>query len=472
MHNKKWLLPLIVIILLAAIFLPIISTGYAAIKKGQAGFAAQNYAVAADSFERAVTVLPWRDDLWEQAGIAASMNGNPANAITLLKRAPTLSEQGWLALGTSYFNTGDVSSAQKTYQQGAQFYDSAPLYAGLAYIYRQQKNWAAESAALKNQARLNSEDVYAHYRLGLLLTFLEPEHALPELMLASALDPETDPAVQTLRAALNISATQADPSQQMLTIGRALGLVQEWDLSIAAFENAITLNAENAEAWAWLGEAKQQAGDALSVSKGQDGSAELDQAEVLDSKSVIVRALRGLYWDRQKKYPQMLAEYLLAAESEPTNPAWQASIGDAYFKGGDMVSALTAYQHATELAPQDATYWRLLAVFCADNGVHVEDIGLPAAQKAVDLAPDDPSALDALGWSYFSSGRYANAEQILLDVISRFPNYLSARIHLAMTYLAQGNRTAAFNELTYVHDSDVNGADGLFAEQLIKKYFP
>jgi len=296
------------------------------------------------------------------------------------------------------------------------------------------------------------------------LTFLEPDKALPELMLASSLDPEIDPAVQTLRAALNVSSTQHDPSQQMLTIGRALGLVQEWELAIVAFENAVTLNADNAEAWAWLGEAKQN--------NGQGGSDELDRAAALDDESIIIRALRGLFWERQKNYPRMLAEYLSAAESEPENPAWQASIGDAYFKNGDIVSALAAYQHATELAPLDSTYWRLLAVFCADNGVHVEDIGLPAAQRAVELAPEDPFALDALGWSYLSSGRYANAEQTLLDVIARFPNHFPAHIHLAMTYISQGNRTAAWNELIYVRDADVNGVDGLFAVQLIEKYFP
>ena len=109
----------------------------------------------------------------------------------------------------------------------------------LALIYRQQKNWAAERDMLENQLRLDAGDVYAYYRLGLLLTVLEPEQALTNLMLASSLDPEFDPAVQTLRAALNLSATQPDASQQMVTIGRALGLVQEWDLSVAAFEKAI-----------------------------------------------------------------------------------------------------------------------------------------------------------------------------------------------------------------------------------------
>ncbi|MBI5946324.1 MAG: tetratricopeptide repeat protein [Chloroflexi bacterium] len=464
MKNNRWLAPFIVAALLAAVISPVVLVGYSYARKGEAEFAQQNYQAAADSLEQAARLLAWRDDLWDKVGIAASYSGNYPDAIIFLNRAPVLSEQGWQAKGSAYLSTGDISSALKTYQQGLQFYDSASLYAGLAFIYRQQKEWAAESEALKNLTRLNPADVYAHYRLGLILTILEPEHALPELMLASSLNSETDPAVQTLRAALNVSAEQADLSQQMLTIGRALGLVQEWELSIAAFENAISLNTENAEAWAWLGEAKQQL--------GQDGRAELDHAVSLDQSSVVVNALRGLYWNRQGNYPQMLAEYLQAAESEPTNPAWQASVGDAYAKGGDIVSALTAYQRAAELAPKDATYWRLLAVFCADNGAHVEDIGLPAALKAVELAPDDPFALDALGWAYLSSGRYTNAMQILSDVVTRFPNHLSAHIHLAMTYLAQGNRAAALGELSFVRAADGDGVDGLFAEQLLKKYFP
>jgi tetratricopeptide (TPR) repeat protein len=307
--------------------------------------------------------------------------------------------------------------------------------------------------------------------LGLLLSVLDPEKALTDLMLASSLDPEFDPAVQTLRAALNLSATQPDASQQMVSIGRALGLVREWDLSATAFEKAIKLNEKNAEAWAWLGEAKQQTGPGLNDSKGQDGLTELDKALSLDSASVVVRALRGLYWNRKEKYHQMLDEYLMAAKYEPDNPAWQAELGNAYVKLGDLVEALASYQRATELEPNESTYWRLLAVFCAENGTCVEDVGLPAAKKAVELAPDDPSTLDALGWSYLSSGRYANAEQILLDVTRRFSDHLPAHIHLAMVYLAQGNRAAAFDTLNHVRSVDPDGESGKLADTLLKQYF-
>ncbi|MBE0671919.1 MAG: tetratricopeptide repeat protein [Anaerolineales bacterium] len=451
-------------VILAAILIPVIFTGYSSIKRADSEFAAQNYAKAFEYYQQAARLLPWRSDLLEKAGIAAYASNDYSTAIAYLSKSLPRTEQGWLALGNSYLNMNETPSALQAYQQGLRFYDSASLYSGLAFIYRSQKDWPAERDALQNQLRLDISDAYTHYRLGLLLTFLAPEQALSELTLASSLDPETDSAVQTLIAALNLSATQPDASEQMLTIGRALGLVQEWELSLAAFEKAIELDGENAEAWAWLGEAKQQI--------GQDGSVELDRALTLDHKSVIVRALRGLYWNRQGKYEQMRAEYALAAEFDPANPAWQAALGDAYLKLGDLTSALNRYQRAAELAPTDPTYWRLLAVFCAENRVNVEDIGLPAAQNAAQLAPNDPFALDALGWAYLSSGRYANAEQTLLDVIADYPNHFPAHIHLAMTHLAQGNRAAAFNQLTFVRDADSGGNYAALADEMLKRYFP
>jgi tetratricopeptide (TPR) repeat protein len=367
-------------------------------------------------------------------------------------------------LATSHFQLGNLASVIATCEEGLDLYDSASLYRLLAFAHRSQKNWALEKDALENQLRLSSGDAYAHYRLGLLLSLDDPDRAFAVLRLAASLDPQVDSAVQTLHTALTLSANQTTASDAKVTIGRALGLVQEWDLALLAFGQAVELDPNHAEAWAWLGEAKQQT--------GQSGSVELDKALSLDRASVNVRALRGLYWNRLGKYEQALAEYLLAAGIEPENPRWQASIGEAYAHLGKLPEALMAYQRATELAPQEAAYWSLLAVFCAERGVYVEEIGLPAAQQAVSLAPTDPSALDALGFSYLSSGRFASAEQALAQAIALAPNYFPAHIHLAMTYLAQGNRSAAFNSLTFVRDADDSGVYVNIALQLLAKYFP
>jgi tetratricopeptide (TPR) repeat protein len=461
MRNKK-------VVIFATMLLPVLglgawlTAGHLQLQNAETAWKSHDYASASRSYAWAAQVFFWRDDLKERAGFAAAAGGDFSTAITHLERTDALSEQGWAVLGFSYLNAGNIRLAVHAYERGLNVYDSYILYEALAQVHDQQRDWVSERAALEQVVRLKADDAHAHYRLGLLLSFLETRDALAELNLASSLDPEFDPAVQTLRAAL--TASSSSTSHRLVLVGRALGLLQEWNLAQAAFERAVNTDPKNAEAWAWLGEAKQQTGG--------DGRVELDNALSLDHTSPNVRALRGMYWNRQGKYPQVLAEYLLAAEYDPGNPAWRASIGDAYLKLGDLVSALSAYQRAIELAPDESTYWRLLAVFCAENGVQVEDLGLPAAEQAVKLAPEDPQALDALGFAYFSSGRFTNAEKTLMDAIRLAPAYLPAHVHLAMNHLAQGNYPAAFNELTYVRDTDKNGPNGLLAQRLLAQYFP
>jgi len=455
-------------ILILAVMVPMLVAGYSSLQRAEEAQARGDYQLAAESYAHAVRFLFWRGDLYEKAGIASARSGEYSTAIEYFEKGTDLSEQGWLWLCTSHIQLEDFPSAVSACNEGVKKYESPDLYSLLAYIHRNQKDWDAERIALENQTRLNPTDAFAAYRLGLLLTLSSPDEALPELTRASTLNPEVDSAVQTLRAALAVSSQQSGESMQKVVIGQAFGLVQDWQLAQTAFEQAVQLDEKNAEAWAWLGEAKQQT--------GQDGSAELNRALSLNRNSVNVHALRGLYWNRQGRYEEMLAEYLLAAEIEPENPRWQASIGDAYTKLGDLVAALSAYQRAVELSPAQAGYWRLLAFFCAENNVQTEEIGLPAAQQAVLLAPNDPAVLDALGYVYLSTGRYASAEISLTQAIDIAPEYFPAHIHLAMTYLAQGNRAAAFNSLTYVRDADESGAyeSGAYAElarQLLDKYF-
>jgi len=450
--------------LLSAVVLPLLLTGFSELARAETAYANGDYARAAELYSSAAGHLPWRTDLWERAGLAAGNQGHCVNAVPLLERAPGLSAEGWLALGRCHYLTGDLRAAQHTFEQGLAAHPAPALYAGLALVHRSQKNWAAERGALQSQLEADVDDPQAHYRLGLLLAGLDREEALAELTLAASLDPAYAAAVKTLRAALDLAQSQPDASQQMVTLGRALGLVQEWDLALTAFEAAIELNAENAEAWAWLAESKQQT--------GREGRGELDKALMLNGQSAIVRAMRGLYWNRQGKYAQSLAEYLLAAGIEPANPAWRASIGEAYAHLGDLAAALGAYRKATELAPDQAAYWHLLAIFCVENNAWVEEVGLPAAQKAAELAPDDVAVRDTLGWSYLVSGRYSTAEQILLEAISLDPDYLPAHLHLGWTYLSQGNQASALDRLVYVRDADPEGESGKLAARLLAQYFP
>jgi tetratricopeptide (TPR) repeat protein len=465
----------ILLLILIAVISPIVYSGYNDLHSAQTALADKKYDDAARLFESAATHLVWRGDLWEQAGLAAYRGGNNAEAIRLLEIArekKSLLSQGWETLGVAYWNNNEHKNALTVWQVGSQADPSdIVLYDRLSMAYHENGNYTSEQNVLVKRLAL-VPDANAHYQLGLLLMLSDSNRALTELASASSMDPQFDIAVQTLRAAIAVSDTESDPANRLIAIGRGLGLVEEWGLAENAFEKAVSADAKNAEAWAWLGEARQHNGGALSQSKGQDGSDDLNRALALNPHDAIVRALRGLYWKRQGNYRQALTEYLQAAQIEPDNPAWQSSVGDAYTQTGDLVSALAAYQKATQLAPNDATYWRLLAAFCSDNDLYVLDIGLPAAKQAAQLAPNDPQTLDVLGWSYSNAGLLYNSEQNLLHAIKLSPNLAIAHLHLAENYLRQGNNASALNELNLTVQLDKDGTSGQMAAGILKQYFP
>jgi tetratricopeptide (TPR) repeat protein len=455
---------LAIFFLLLAAILSVVVSGYVDLKKAEEAQLRGEYQSAVEFYARAARILIWRADLYEQAGISAALSGDFPASIVYFEKGKIQTEEGWVWYCTAKIERKDYASALSVCSLGTRHFDTARLYRLLAFVHRELGDWEGERSALENQTRLDPADAYAAYRFGLLLTLFSPEDALPELTRASTLNPEVDSAVQTLRAAVEISEMQNDPSIAKVVIGQAFGLVQDWELAKAAFEDAVRLDEENAEAWAWLGEAKQQT--------GQDGAADLDRALSLNRESVNVRALRALYWSRQGRYERMFAEYIFAAGIEPENPRWRAGIGEAHAKSGDLISALEAYQMAVELDPANSEYWRLLAVFCADYSVQVEEIGLPAALQAVAFDESNVTNLDALGYLYLSSGRYASAIQTLTAIVESSPGYYPAHIHLGMAYLGQGDRIAAFNTFTFVRDSAGAGVYAETANQLLARYFP
>jgi Flp pilus assembly protein TadD len=281
------------------------------------------------------------------------------------------------------------------------------------------------------------------------------------LLSASQQDPELDPAVQTLRTALNLASLDDSPSARLVIVGRGLGLVQEWRLAQAAFEEAVKKDEKNAEAWAWLGEAHQHMG-----STGAENP-ELEQALNLNPNSSTVRGLRGLYFERAGNFRQALTEFQAASTLEPKNPTWFVSLGEAYSKLGDLIQAMGAYQTATTLAPEDASYWRLLAIFCGQNNVNVKDVGVPAAQKAVVLSKEDAISLDVLGWLLLMDARYEEAERILTHALELDSQNASAHLHLGLLYLQRDQRASAYDHL--VKSRDLGNSD---AEMVLKQYFP
>ena len=451
----------ILVALLLSVLAPFISSGYSEIRKAES---ATSYIAAAEHYQTAAGRLPWRSDLYELAGHhyyyaeeyplaeAAYEKANNRNA---------LSPDGWVAWGDVVYLNGDPERGAEIWVEGLEKPDSSEkLYSRLAQTYQENANYSKAAQYLQLYVDKFPDDASAHYRLGLLLTLTDPNQAGAELISASQLDLQFDPAVQTLRTALNLSTLSESLSQQKVVIGRGLGLVNEWELALVIFEEATQIDANNAEAWAWLAEASQ-------VSGSDEALKYLDRALGLDPNSSVVRGLRGLYFQRIGNHRESLIEYQAAARLDPENPVWYVSIGEEFIKVGDLIRALEAYQYTTVLEPENAEYWRLLASFCGQNSTNVRDVGVPAAREAVQLQPNDAVMLDVLGWLLVLDGRLNEAEGKLLEALAIDPQLSSVHFHLGLLYLQRDNRQLMFDHL--VQARDLGSAE---AEALLIQEFP
>lgn len=461
MHRNTARVILVLVVLSAAIFTPLVSSGYSELEKAPA---AKSYSEMARHYWNAALRIPWRADVYELAGHAYYHGKEYSQADSAYEKAfrrNALSADGWVAWGDVHYLMDDHARAAQIWEQGLEQTDpSENLYSRLSQTYQENGEYAKAADSLQKYVSRHAEDASAHYRLGLLLTLTDSGRALSELIQASQLDPQFDPAVETMRSAVNVASLNDSASARFVLIGRGLALVQEWELARAAFESGISADDRNAEAWAWLGESKQQLAE-------NDGRAELDRAIQLNPDSATVRGLRGLSLQRIGNFREALPEFEAAARLDAKNPAWQVSIGETYSKLGDLIRALQAYQTATTLAPEEAQYWRLLALFCAQNSIHVKDIGILAAEKAVILAENDAASLDLLGWVLLLDARYEDAERQLLRALDVDPQYASAHLHLGMLYMEKQDRPSAYTHL--INARDLGSSD---AQAILNQYFP
>lgn len=460
---------LILLTIIGLIVTPPVWIGYTSLREAQAAYLALDDIRATEAFKRAAILLPWRPDLWGQAGITRFRTKDYEDSIRLLETARdkgALSDVGWDALGISYFQMGKIDEATQAWESGLESYPNySKYYSHLIFVYHERGNTQAEKHALERWvASEGVTDAAAHYRLGQLLSVSEPERALEAFLLASALDPEYDSAVETMRTALNLASLESDKSSKLVIIGRGLGLVNEWALAAEAFRQAVEADGENAEAWAWLGEAEQQL--------GQDGRAELDRAVEVGPRNPVVRSLSGLHWLRQGDGERALVEYRLAARYDSDNPAWQISIGDAQALNGDLQAALDSYYRATEIASTDAMVWLALAAFSAQYNLQVEDVGLPAAQTAVELSGEDPQALEMLGWTLALLERYEEAQDSLEHALSLNPELPQAHLHLGIVAMQTDDWDVARDHFAQARDLNPDGPVGGQAQVLLNQYFP
>jgi tetratricopeptide (TPR) repeat protein len=393
--------------------------------------------------------LPWRSNLWEQAGRFALMGKASETAIHYFKNAASigsLSDNGYILFGDAYRQTGNLFTAGQIWETALYIYGpSDQLLNRLADIQRETKDYPALIQSLKHISTLQSPDfnnpssiIDLNYELGMLLAAHEPATAPPYLLQAAELDPERNDASQ-LAFTIQRALPEGNPVYTLMESGRYLADLGQWDLAAYAFERVIEFQPDYGEAWAFLGETFQH----IKNSEKQDAYKALEKAIEIDPASLPANIFMSLYW-RRAGNPELALRYLItAAEIEPNNPDILVDLGATSAIAGDLDAANNHYWRAIELTSRDPVYMREYIKFCIQYNFHLEDIALPIAREVVRSDEDEPESMDIMGQVLFRLGDLMNAERFLIRALKLDPDYAPAHLHLGLVYKLQDKNRQA-----------------------------
>jgi tetratricopeptide (TPR) repeat protein len=428
---------------------------------------------ALNQIEMAVIQAPWRIDLTVLAARYALQSDLPLRAIQLLEGPHVASRLGpadLLMLGDAYQRSGDSLMAAAIWQRVAELAPSPEIYQRLADHHLAREDYPAAILDLRQLLQLQPADAGLNYHIGLLYAVVDPDSALGYLAQAAEMDPTLAPSAQELQRKIRTARLFDEPAYTFTATGRALAVYDEWDLAEAAFWKATQLRPDYAEAWAFLGEARQHSSRHSSME--YSGLAELQRALRLSPSSVTGNLLMGLYWTRQGDYRLASSYIQTTLITEPDNPLLHAELANVLALQGNLPAAQAAYQQAISLAPEDPMFYRLLVEFCLTHQIQIRETGLPAARSALILAPEDTRSLDSIAQIMLLLEDYYSAERFLFRALEYNPAYAPAHLHLGMVFVQRGDMERGRQEFELAENLGSGTWTATLAQRFITYYYP
>jgi tetratricopeptide (TPR) repeat protein len=439
-----------------------------AIAHGDPGVAATNLANAAEYF-------PWRYDLNLIAGRLAMQAGDSEATIQYLERPGTISQlspDDLILLGDAYSQSGDTLMAEAIWKHASEVGDSMLANQRLAALYLQRQDYPSAIQALENLLIEDPTDVSLYYQIGAFYAITDPGKALPFLAQAEAMDAENATHAQMLHDKIRTASLFDEPSYTLLIVGRQLANWGKWDLAAKAFQNAIILRPDYADAWALMGETRQQIELSKTGANSRSGYYELDHALQLDPTSTLANTFMGLYYERQEEFSQAQIYLMQAIASSPEDPYLYAELASILAKIGDLPAAQLAYESAIHLAPQEPLFYRLLAEFAMRHQIQIRELALPAIRQAIKLDPSNANTLDVMAQAMLMLQDYHSAKRYAQSALRSDPEFASAYLHLGTAYLYLGESDLAHHWLQLAETVNPDSWIAAQAKRMLEYYFP
>ena len=136
--------------------------------------------------------------------------------------------------------------------------------------------------------------------------------------------------------------------------------------------------------------------------------------------------------------PQAKAAAKKALERDETLPEAHNSLGMVLaLYDFDFTQSKKEFARAIELNPKNASYYAALAQLLRKESDDKTDEAILNLQKALALDPSDALSKQELALCYEKKRNYAQAEQLLEEVVRQAPDLVSAHVALSRIYYRQ-----------------------------------
>lgn len=433
----------------SAVFIPLSEH----VRAASQALSRSKWTTALDSLEAAISLEPalWSAHL-QAASIALRSEDAERALLHLELYHPLAPDSGIYCLeAQADIMQDEIPSAEQAWQKAnGSCPDETAYYQALLRHYWNQNDLTSARSVLEEWIELGGEDPQSYLQLGILLAATQPEDAIDPLRKAQQLSEKPIPLASALIRAIEDAREANLPAYTLASVGQTLTRYTEWTPAVWAFEAALALDPEYAQAHAYLGLALDRS--------GQDGFEHMQTAVSEQPQNPLAYAFLAYHW-QMKAQPTIAKIYLeIAARLDATNPAISAQLAQVFADLGDLEAAKNALRISVTLAPEDAQFWYLLARFSIERGIEIQTLGIPAARNALLLDRQNPAGLVLLGYAHLTLGNFDLAERLLWRAVQMNPKLAETQYYLGLLRRMQGDPDRARAAWEYARLLDPDGA--------------
>ncbi len=343
----------------------------------------------------------------------------------------TDSPEPLFALGRLGVERGDMEGARRSLGRALELDPNhRPSLRVMAGIEEDAGNFTGAEVFYRRLIEANPHDVEARFRLGQILLKQDRLEDAVEVFEAAERWSGGDPG---LRFRLGVLLLQSDRPSEAESVFRTLAEAHGGDTR-ALYLLGVSLLAQEKyedalEVFERLPPTSEEYPDSLvrraialeSLDRNQEARALLERwlEEHPDDEEVTL-ALAGFHEDEgdYRAAIDVLEEYLTEFPSE--NARVYFTMGVLHDKLKDWRRSAEYIQRSLELSPDDPHALNYLGYTYAEHGVYLEEAERLII-RALELKPGDGFITDSLGWVYYKQGRYDDAVRVLREASELAP---------------------------------------------------